>query len=72
MIHFLFGLRENAYPCIGEQDKLQLRRRLEVVEFIFACTVGEEGVFLAAQLPYHAAEGEEGAEDQFRLEGQRS
>ncbi|KAI6851653.1 hypothetical protein KC358_g78 [Hortaea werneckii] len=39
---------EDTYPCIGEQDEFQLRRRLEI-------------------LPYHSAEGEEGAEDQFGL-----
>lgn len=60
------------YTSIREHDEFELGGCFEVVEFVLSRAVGEELVFTAAELSDHAAEGEEGAEDEFSLHDDNS
>lgn len=50
---------------VRQQDQFELGRGFEVVQFVLGGAVGEELVGGAAELADHAAEGEDGAEDEF-------
>ena len=52
---------------VGEHHEPQAARRLVVVELVLPRAVADEGVVVAAQLAHHAAEGEDGAEDELRV-----
>jgi len=52
---------------VGEHHEPQAACRLVVVELVLPRAVADEGVVVAAQLAHHAAEREDGAEDELRV-----
>jgi hypothetical protein len=55
--------------CVCEHDKLHACRRLVVVQFVFAGTIREEGVVVAAELGDHVAQGEDEAKHELLIVG---
>lgn len=56
---------------IGEHDEAEVGRGLVVVELVGGGAVGDEGVVFPAELTGHVSEGEDRAEDEFRVVGRR-
>jgi len=56
-----------AHARVGEHDKLELRRRLKIMHFVFARAIREKRVVISTQLTDNAAQREDCSEDEFRV-----
>lgn len=58
-------------PRVGEEDEAEVGGGLVVVQLVVGRLEADEGVVVAAQLAYHVAQGEDGAEDELGVVGGR-